>query len=93
MANDIWFFKPSDLLGPLVRTEDSFPYSLCTVINVCSCKPNEAAFSKAMLRSSTVIKDTLATDHQQNLHEEETLWRGFLSSSGIPEEHGSQFPS
>jgi len=55
---------------------------------VGSCNANEAALSKAMVCSSTVIKDTLATDHQQKLHEEETLCRGFLSSSGTSEEHG-----
>lgn len=89
----MWVFKPSGLSGPLFRTEDSFLYSLCTVINVCSCKPDEAAFSKATLCSSIVIKHALATDHQQNLREEETLRKGFLSSSGVSEEHSSQFPS
>ena len=67
------FFNPSDLLGPLVGIEDSLAHSLCKGINVCSCKPNEAASSKAMLHSSPVIRDTLATDHQKNLHEEVTL--------------------
>lgn len=82
------FLNPSDLLGPLVRIEGSFPHSLCTVINVCSCKLNETAFSKVMLHSST--EDTLATDHQKN-PQEAALQRGLLHRSGTSEEHSNQF--
>lgn len=93
MANEVGFFNPPDLLGPLVRTEDSFPYSLCRVMMYTQTKRGSILKGHAAQHQLSGTLLPLITKNHKNPHKEEILLRGFLSCSSVSEEHSSQFPS
>lgn len=73
MANEVGFFNPSDLLGPLVRTEDSFPHSLCRIMMYMQTKRGSILKGHAAQQQLSRTLLPLITKNHQNPHEEEIL--------------------